>query len=223
MTMTKSKLTLLLKIFSVTVLAYSMCGCFSMVSTLFEADRIPFRMVASAGNLFAVVINVMLVVIIYKNKDSSSLFLPCLLIGIEVFLSMTAHIVITFIDHSILNILQTAPLSIIIAAVFLFIAIDSKKGSKLALPSLLTLIALRIAGMLIGIASSIISFHFFSFSAPDMLSSMILNQSLFTFINVIFTSSTVIILFLWRTVSLRKIALRTPTAENTSTENIGQP
>lgn len=221
--MTKSKLTLLLKIFSVTVLAYSMCGCFSMVSTLFKADLIPFFMVASAGNLFAVVINVMLVVIIYKNKDSSSLFLPCLLIGIEVFLSMAAHIVITFIDHSISNIIRTAPLSIIIAVVFLFIAIDSKKGSKLALPSLLTLIALRIAGMLIGIASSMISYRLFSFSAPDMFSSMILHQIPLTFINVIFSSSTVIILFLWRTVSLRKRALCTPIAENAGTENIGQP
>lgn len=215
----KSKLTLVLKVYSVLALIYSIISCIRSFIPYVIGASIPSLYVGTVEQLFLVVVNCILVIIIFRRKGASSLFLPCLLAGITSIMWSFAFIVINMITPIYTNIWGAACWKIIQAVIFFLIAVDSKNGLKYALPEAITLAAFIGISAIRTLLRTYLQFDGYASMEMTILLKNMEIISFFQLLNLVFSSTAVIILFLWSSYVWQTEAVSPASQINQNVEN----
>ena len=143
MIQTKNNTSIALKIYSVIVLFNSIISLVTSIKTAFFSNSaIPLHYLFTAESLASVIVIGILVININKDKNSAALFLPCLTYSIVLVLVLA--IFIGVVTPGLYNLKNTSSWNVILAGIFLWIALDSRKGLKYPLAELIILAAFHV-------------------------------------------------------------------------------
>ena len=208
----QSKLTIVLKIFSVLALLYAVYALIGIVFVYANMqEMLAIFYVTHAEAFVSLAVTGILLWIIYTGRDTSALFVPALILAIAYVFILFFNIMISLSGHMLSNIWVNAFWNTIRAVVFLLIAIDARFGFKFALAEAITVAAVSVISTLTNLISLVLSI---SHIADTFSKRVIFNFVTRSVLSLIFSSSAVIVLFLLRTHIQRKNnALPPPQAE----------
>lgn len=139
MTHYPNKLTVVLKIYSVCALVYALYVVIEQITSNSNLWSMPaYTYILTLETPVAVIVCGILVWNVFRNKDTSALFLPCLILGIAPILVLIGVLLMNLFSNVSVS-LTSAFWYILIGAAFLLIAVDSRRGSAFAKPELIIL------------------------------------------------------------------------------------
>ena len=198
MIQTKNNTSIALKIYSVIVLFNSIISLVTSIKTAFFSNSaIPLHYLFTAESLASVIVIGILVININKDKNSAALFLPCLTYSIVLVLVLA--IFIGVVTPGLYNLKNTSSWNVILAGIFLWIALDSRKGLKYPLAELIILAAFHVLITLHGLINTFITTLSHGISMVDIMPNVISN-----ILYLFFSFNPLVIFYLWRIIALRK-------------------
>ena len=204
MIQTKNNTSIALKIYSLIVLFNAIISLVTSIKTAFFSNSaIPLHYLFTAESLASLIVIGILVININKDKDSAALFLPCLTYSIVLVLVLAVFIGI--VTPGLYNISNTSSWNVILAGIFLWIALDSRKGTKYPFAEMMALAVFHVLVTLHGLINIFVLTLGYGISIMNILPNIISNIS-----NLLFSFSPLVVFYLWR----RIIASRKRSAQS---------
>ncbi len=192
MIQTKNNTSIALKIYSVIVLLNAIISLVTSIKTAFFSNSaIPLHYLFTAESLASLIVIGILVINIYKDKKSAALFIPCLTYSIVLVLVLA--IFIGIVTPGLYNISNTSSWNVILAGIFLWIALDSRKGTKYPFAEMMVLAVFHVLITLHGLIDIFVLTLGYGISIMNILPNIISNIS-----NLLFSFSPLVIFYLWR-------------------------
>jgi hypothetical protein len=197
----QSKLTIVLKIYSVLALLLAVYKSVTYVLAYIKIELMPMLIVINnAEVLVSVAVIGLLIWMIYTNKAASALFIPCLILGLVYGLTLLGYIenyISLLRSHETFTIWPILLWYAANTAVYLLIAIDTRSGPRFALAELLTVLALTVLRVIAAVVDAVrIPIEFYT--------AKLVFQTLLNTLIIVISPAVVIALLLLRTHLLRK-------------------